>query len=167
MNIREITIEDAGNFINLVKKVEMQSSFMMMEDSERNTTSEQQAKQIDSIHKQSNSTIFVVELEDELIGYLFAIGGTVRKNKHSVYIAIGILDDFHGKGIVTRLFRELEEWARSVEISRLELTVVTENKAGVALYKKKGFEVEGTKRKSLKINGKFYDEYYMSKLTEV
>ncbi len=167
MNIREITIGDAANFINLVKKVEMQSRFMMMEAGERKTTSEQQAKQIDSIHKQSNSTIFVVELEDELIGYLFAIGGSVRKNKHSVYIAIGILDGFHGKGIGTSLFGKLEEWASNVAITRLELTVVTENKAGVALYMKRGFEIEGTKRNSLKINGKFYDEYYMSKLLEV
>ncbi|WP_428848894.1 GNAT family N-acetyltransferase [Terribacillus saccharophilus] len=49
-------------------------------------------------------------------------------------------------------------------VSRLELTVITENKAGVALYKKSGFDIEGTKRNSLIINGKTYDEYCMSKL---
>jgi RimJ/RimL family protein N-acetyltransferase len=49
-------------------------------------------------------------------------------------------------------------------IHRLELTVVTENQAGLQLYKKMGFEIEGTKRQSLYIDGKFVDEYYMSKL---
>jgi len=44
------------------------------------------------------------------------------------------------------------------------LTVVTQNKAGLSLYKKMGFEIEGTKRDSLFIDGKYVDEYYMSKL---
>ncbi|MFJ7744700.1 hypothetical protein [Peribacillus sp. NPDC097295] len=36
--------------------------------------------------------------------------------------------------------------------------------AGVALYKKVGFEIEGTKRNSLVIHGKSYNEYYMAKI---
>jgi RimJ/RimL family protein N-acetyltransferase len=30
-------------------------------------------------------------------------------------------------------------------------------------YKKMGFEIEGTKRHSLFVNGKYIDEYYMAK----
>jgi RimJ/RimL family protein N-acetyltransferase len=41
---------------------------------------------------------------------------------------------------------------------------MTHNIAGIALYKKMGFEIEGTKRDSLLINGEYVDEYYMSKL---
>ncbi len=41
---------------------------------------------------------------------------------------------------------------------------MTYNTAGIALYKKMGFEIEGTKRNSLFIDGKYVDEYYMSKL---
>ena len=48
----------------------------------------------------------------------------------------------------------------------LELTVMTHNTAGIALYKKQGFAIEGTKRHSLLINGQFIDEFYMSKLLD-
>lgn len=47
---------------------------------------------------------------------------------------------------------------------RLELTVVTENRAAVALYKKDGFLIEGVKKHSLMIDGKAFDEYYMVKI---
>lgn len=49
-------------------------------------------------------------------------------------------------------------------IVRLELSVMTHNQAALALYIKNGFEIEGTKRKSLIIDGEWVDEYYMSKI---
>jgi len=164
MIIREIAVEDAEKLINLIKEIEAKSNFMLMEAGERKTTPEQQRKQLERIEQQSNSTIFVAEEKDKLVGYLFAMGGTVKKTKHSAYIVIGILEEFRGKGIGTSLFKNVEQWGLKNNISRLELTVVTQNKPGVALYKKSGFEIEGIKRNSLTINGKLFDEYYMSKL---
>ncbi|WP_433775382.1 N-acetyltransferase family protein [Bacillus wiedmannii] len=164
MLIREIKIEDAENFLNLITEVEAKSNFMLMEAGERKTTSEQQRKHIDSLGQQNNSTIFVAEQEGNLIGYLIAIGGSVKRNKHSVYIVVGILEQNRGLGIGTALFQHVEEWAKSNHISRLELTVVTKNEAGLALYKKSGFEIEGTKRNSLMVDRTYYNEYYMSKL---
>jgi RimJ/RimL family protein N-acetyltransferase len=40
------------------------------------------------------------------------------------------------------------------------------NEAAVSLYKKMGFEIEGIKKKSLNIEGKYLDEYYMGKTFE-
>ncbi len=164
MLIREIKIEDAENFINIIKEVEAKSNFMLMEAGERKTTPEQQRKHLERHRQQDNSTIFVAELEGNLIGYLIANGGSVNRTKHSAYIVVGILEQNRGQGIGTAFFQRVAEWAKSHHISRLELTVVTKNEAGVALYKKSGFEIEGTKRNSLMIDGTFYDEYYMSKL---
>jgi RimJ/RimL family protein N-acetyltransferase len=93
-----------------------------------------------------------------------AIGGNARRNKHSAYIVVGILKDYRGQGVGTKLFKELEQWAFNHNIHRLELTVVTRNETGLSLYKKMGFQIEGTKRHSLFIDGEFVDEYYMSKL---
>jgi RimJ/RimL family protein N-acetyltransferase len=77
---------------------------------------------------------------------------------------IGILEQFTGKGIGTQLFQMLEAWARSNDIHRLELTVMTHNERAIALYKKMGFEIEGIKKHSLFVNGEYVDEYYMAKL---
>jgi RimJ/RimL family protein N-acetyltransferase len=162
--IREIEVKDAERFINLVKDVENHSKFMLMGAGERKTTPEQQQKQLERIKQQPNSTIFVAEENGQLAGYLIAIGGSVQRTKHSAYLVIGILSEHRGKGLGTKLFENVTEWALRKNISRLELTAVTENEAGVALYKKSGFQIEGTKRKSLIIDGKFFDEFYMAKL---
>ncbi|KKK37761.1 GCN5 family acetyltransferase [Mesobacillus campisalis] len=164
MNIREITLGDAENFIHLVKQVETESDYMLLEAGERTTTSEQQQLQLEQIIQQSNSTIFIAEDEEKLLGYIIVIGGTARRNRHSAYLVVGILKEYRGQGLGTSLFEAVNEWAHEHELSRLELTVVTENEAGIALYKKNGFEIEGTKVNSLKIDGTFHNEYYMAKL---
>lgn len=39
-------------------------------------------------------------------------------------------------------------------------------KAGMALYKKQGFEIEGVRRQALVVNNHYVDEYYMAKLLD-
>lgn len=166
MIIREVLLNDAEKLIHLIKRVEQQSTFMLMEAGERKTPSEQLQMQIEQMMHTNNSMIFVAEQENELLGYLMVIGGNVQKKQHSAYIVIGIDEQHTNKGIGTVLFNRLEEWARDHRIIRLELTVVTDNKAGIALYMKSGFEIEGTKRKSLIIDGQYFDEFYMVKILE-
>jgi len=164
MEIRPIKISDAERFVHLIKKVESESPFMLYEAGERMIELKQQEKRIETMQKEGNCTIFVAEVNTELIGYLIALGGNAKRNKHSVYVVIGILTQYQGTGIGTKLFAYLEDWAADHHVHRLELTVITRNEAGVRLYKKMGFEIEGTKRHSLFIDGKFEDEYHMSKL---
>lgn len=58
----------------------------------------------------------------------------------------------------------MEKWALENTITRLELTVMTHNERAVRLYKKMGFKIEGLKEKSLIVDGKYVDEYYMGKI---
>lgn len=166
MIIRTIRESDAEQFLNLCQKLDDETQFMMLEPGERKTTLEEQRTQIELLLKQENQTIFVAEHDHQIVGYLAAYGGDFKRNTHSAYLIIGILQAFTGQGIGTRLFQTLEEWAQQQNIHRLELTVLAHNNAGVALYKKQGFEIEGTKRHSLLINGLYVDEYFMAKLLD-
>jgi RimJ/RimL family protein N-acetyltransferase len=164
MLLREVNSEDTEGLVSLIKQVESESQYMLFEAGERNMETEHQVKRIEAMKKEGNSTIFVAEENADLIGYLIVIGGYAKRNKHSVYLVIGILSQYRGLGIGTKLFEELEKWAMVHQIHRLELSVVAHNEAGIRLYRKMGFEIEGTKRHSLVINGEYVDEYYMSKL---
>lgn len=164
IKIREVDTSDAMRLANLIQKVDKSSDYMLWESGEREISAEKQLKIIEGLKKSGNSTILVVEKEKELVGYLFAIGGNAKRNKHGAYIVIGIAKESRGMGIGSKLFKKLNNWAIENDICRLELTVVTKNESGLRLYTKSGFEIEGTKRKSLCIDGEFVDEYYMSKL---
>nr|WP_279577057.1 GNAT family N-acetyltransferase [Planococcus ruber] len=153
--------EDAEKLIDLMKHVE-QSGLMLFEPGERNTHPEHFSKRIEALGE--DSAIFLAEDASGLIGYLFAMGEGVKRKRHSASIALGIAEEHRGKGIGTELFAALESWARKKGLRRIELTVMETNAAGQALYKKAGFEVEGTKRDSLIVNGQFVNEYYMAKI---
>ncbi|WP_077325049.1 GNAT family N-acetyltransferase [Virgibacillus siamensis] len=168
MEIREIKTSDAEKFIQLTYQVEKNSKYMLWEAGERKIDSDKQLKIIDSFLQKENSTIFVVENEKaNLIGFLMAIGGNAKRNKHSIYIVIGILEEYRGQGVGRKLYDRLDQWAIQHKIRRIELTVVAKNAAGLSLYRKMDFEIEGTKRDSLMIDGEFVDEYYMAKLLEI
>jgi RimJ/RimL family protein N-acetyltransferase len=163
MLIRNADSNDAEPLVDLIEKVE-KSNFMLFAPGERKISPEHQKKRIDSMREEKTSTIFLAEDDKDLVGYLFVIGGNPKRANHSVYLVIGVHENYRGKGIGVKLFEKLEEWAKGQQIHRLELTVMEHNKAGIALYEKMGFEIEGTKRHSLFIDGKYVDEYYMSKL---
>ncbi|SDQ79918.1 GNAT family N-acetyltransferase [Virgibacillus salinus] len=164
MIVREIKTSDAEKLSHLTQQVEGNSEYMLWEAGERNSLPAQQRKMIESIEEEGNSTILVAETGNKLVGFLMAFGGKARRNKHSAYIVIGILKEYRGQGIGSKLLEELERWALCNNIHRLELTVVTQNESGLSLYRKMGFTTEGTKKHSLFIDGDFVDEYYMSKL---
>jgi RimJ/RimL family protein N-acetyltransferase len=164
MIIRFAEKEDAENFALLIQKVENTTNFMLFGPNERPFDPEGKKRMIEAFIKQGNSAIFLAESEQQLKGFLIAKGGDAIRNQHTAYIVIGILKNGRGTGIGTKLFNALIKWAREQNLHRLELTVMHDNAAGLALYKKIGFEMEGTKRHSLMINGKYIDEYYMSLL---
>ncbi len=164
MNIRPIRESDAEKFLRLGKWLDEETQFMMLEPGERTLSVEEQGERIRSVLSHDNQMIFVAENEGQLVGFLGAYGGGFRRNRHSAYIVIGILQDYAGQGIGRQLFEALEQWAIRQQLHRLELTVMCHNERAIRLYRKMGFQTEGVKRDSLWINGNYVDEYYMAKI---
>lgn len=164
VTLRKLVPGDAAELLHLQHRLDEESSFMLLEPDERQSGLQQVTEMIESFVKAETSILIGAEADGRLVGYLSARGGSVRRNRHSAYIVIGILTEYQGMGIGSGLFREMETWAASVGIVRLELTVMTHNERAVALYTKSGFEIEGIKKKSLKVSGDWVDEYYMSKI---
>ncbi|MFT4415954.1 N-acetyltransferase family protein [Fredinandcohnia humi] len=163
MVVRKIEVSDAAAFLELSNHVD-KSGYMLYEEGERKTTPNQQEKMIERVLSEPNSMIFVAVDEGKLIGYICAFGGSVIRNKHSAYLVLGVHNGYRGKGVATMLFDRLFTWAQEVGITRLELTVITDNVKAFNLYRKMGFVLEGEKVHSLMINGVPTNEYYLYKL---
>ncbi len=162
--IRTATLDDAAAFLALREQVDHETKFMMLEPGERQTTVEQERERLANIVKFDNKETFLAEDAGQLVGWLWANGGDYRRNHDTVHIVIGIRESYVGQGIGTRLFQACEQWAREKHLHRLELTVMTHNVRGIALYKKMGFEIEGTAKDQLKVDGAYVDLYSMYKL---
>jgi RimJ/RimL family protein N-acetyltransferase len=46
-------------------------------------------------------------------------------------------------------------------ITKIDLRVRTDNQRAIELYQRKGFTIEGTIRKAIWIDGRYYDHYWM------
>ena len=78
---------------------------------------------------------------------------------------MAVRDDWQGKGVGTALMEAVLDLAENwLNLTRIELSVYTDNAAGVALYKKFGFEIEGTHRSYAFRNGEYVDAYSMARM---
>ena len=162
IEIRDIKESDIEAFYDCLKTLDSETEYMMYEPDERTFDEEE----IRSYITDCKNKIFVACHEGEIAGYIVAEKSSFRRLRHSAYIVIGIRKRYGHRGIGTRLFELIEEWALENGITRRELTVETVNEAAVRLYKKCGCKIEGLKEHSMLVNGQYVDEYYMGKLLE-
>ncbi len=163
MLIREATRKDSTQIIAVMTNAEA-SNLMLFGPGERKLEPEQFGSYIEKLYHSHHSALFVAEMEQKIVAYLILQGNEPSRIAHRAYLVIGIHSDYRGRKIGTALFNHVEDWAKVNGIHRLELTVMENNEAGIALYKKMGFDIEGIKRNSLYVDGQYINEYYMSKL---
>ena len=162
MKIRKIKTGDAENLLNLLNKLDTETTFLLYEKGERKRTIEHQKKNIQEQLERGVLT-FVLEDNKKLVGYVFGNIFTANRKKHCMNLAIAILQEYTGKGYGTKLMNTIEKYAINNGITRLELEVSEKNKIAISLYQKIGFEVEGVKRNAFLVNGKYEDEILMAK----
>lgn len=160
---RNIEKLDTESLWNMMNQLDYETKFMMYESGERTKNLTRLQENLNSAID-GNNLFFLAVDGSEIIGYISAQIGTVRRAQHSAYIVVGIREKYRNLGIGTEFFKKLNEWALEKKLVRLELTVLCTNKVALNLYKKSGFEIEGTKRKSMYVDGEYVDEYYMSKI---
>lgn len=163
MKIRKCRINDANNMLKMLLELDKETEYMLFEADERPNDINRVKEMINQSVNGDNLLLIATE-DDNIIGFLSVQRGILRKIKHTAYIVVGIREKFRGKGIGKRLFIDLDLWAKENNISRLELTVMCPNSIAKKLYEKNGFQIEGTKRNSIFMNGKYIDEYYMAKI---
>ena len=85
--------------------------------------------------------------------------------KHTGRIGMAVRDEWQGNGVGTALLEAALDLADNwLALTRIELTVYTDNTAGIALYEKFGFEIEGTHRRYAFRNGLYADAYSMARI---
>jgi RimJ/RimL family protein N-acetyltransferase len=98
-----------------------------------------------------------------------SIGLYVKKPEHPWIKHVGgfglsVAKDYWGRGIGGTLLQKMEDEAGKRGLKRIEGRVRAENARALALYKKAGFEIEGTHRAAAIIDGEPVDEYTIAKL---
>lgn len=162
---RTLELNQIDDFWELLNNLDAETDYMMYEPNERmQITNVQELKNdIENNVILGNDFLQVAIDNQKIVGYIRAERGKFNRIRHTAYIVVGILKDYRGKGIGTSFFEKLNCWATENGIKRLELTVECHNETARHLYEKSGFKIEGTRKKSMFVNGSFVNEFYMAK----
>ena len=115
---------------------------------------------------QQDDYLLVAELDGRVVGNagLHATSKSPRR-RHAGSVGMSVKDEFHGRGVGSALMAAIVDIADNwLNYRRLELTVYTDNAAALALYRKFGFETEGTLRDFSYRDGEYVDAYTMARL---
>lgn len=95
---------------------------------------------------------------------LHPAGPAVRR-RHAMVLGITVVGAWQGRGVGDLLMTALCDHAdRWLGVLRLELSVYTDNQPAISLYRRHGFEIEGTYRAYVLRDGVFVDAHAMARL---
>jgi putative acetyltransferase len=118
-------------------------------------------------HNDDTQHALVATVAGEVVGNLGLTRFTRPRRAHAGELGMGVRDDWQGKGVGSALLQAAMDLADNwLGLRRVELHVHADNDRAIALYRKFGFEVEGTHRAYALRNGVYVDSLSMARLIE-
>lgn len=108
-------------------------------------------------------TFYAVNENDQVVGWADIFPEDNPRQSHRGSLGMGIVSDYRGQGIGTRLLEAVLKQAKEFGLEKVELNVYTSNTNAIGLYKKLGFVEEGLIKKYRKLDGSYFDCMIMAK----
>lgn len=160
--IREAVEDDAEKILKYLNIIGGESDNLLLGENEINLTVEKEKSLIKAM-KDSEKDIMLVGFIGEEVVSVTSLQSYGRKRiEHRGNLAVSVKKKYWHKGIGTKMIEELIKFAKSINITVIELEVKKENTNAIALYEKMGFEKIGLYKNFVKINGRYYDDYLMN-----
>jgi ribosomal protein S18 acetylase RimI-like enzyme len=103
--------------------------------------------------KRGQLQFVAVSPDGEVVGWCDVTPLSRPTQAHRGVFGVGLLPQFRGRGIGTRLTKKALGAAQAFGLHRVELTVREHNTGAIGLYKKEGFEIEGVQRDAVLVGG--------------
>lgn len=160
---RFITSGDVEQMTSYINNLSCEDTFVRMGGEQ--FTEQDEYEYIENWLKkmEQNNTFVVVAVKDEKIIAVANVDRLERRSKHVGHFGISVAKEFRGEGIGQELLKVILELATRMGLAMIELSVYSLNEAGIALYKKLGFEEVGRIPKKILFHGELIDEIVMVK----
>lgn len=153
---------DAGKIVDFYNFVGGETSYLSFEKGEYPMNVKEQEEEIRSLEGKKASIMLLAMDGEEIAGIATIHSSAKIKARHDGELGIVVAKKYQGQGIGTELIRQLIDWAKGNGVTtRISLDTRADNVKAVELYMKFGFVVEGCRRNSTLLDGKYYDLYVM------
>jgi putative acetyltransferase len=107
---------------------------------------------------------FVALVGGRVVGWCDVLPTHGESRAHVGILGVGLLPEFRGCGNGAALMTSAIDRAWEKGLTRIELTVRTDNIRARRLYERLGFLVEGTHRRAFRVDGEYFDSFSMGLL---
>jgi len=126
--VREASIDDVNGIIEVLKTIYLQDEAWAR-------------KALEKLLANENYVILVAELDYEIVGFIdyYVLPSVWEKWNEATINYLFIHKDYQGRGIGSKLLKEVIKQTDKMEIMELHVGTEKENKRAIRLYKKHGF----------------------------
>lgn len=165
LTLRECEIKDLDQLEGLLETIGKETNFTLQRPGIK-LNKELAQKAWERSLNSKNEIYLGAFVKDKLIGqiHMRVLEPDHPWVSHIARFGMFIIKDYWGKGIGKNLVLEMIEFAKSIDVKRIEATVRSKNKRAIELYERLGFEVEGVRNRAAKVDDIFQDEYYIAYL---
>lgn len=162
---RDIKVEEHKILTDMIKKLSDESNYYPFTSSDYNVGDEEQINFINRLNMNDNCYLSGAFDDEKLAGLIYLYGGSRVRNYHSCTLGIGVLSSYKNLKIGSNLMQRAIDYAYECDvIGKINVQVVKENTNAINFYKKFEFVIEGVEKRSLFIDGKFYDAVSMGRI---
>lgn len=161
--------DDAADMLAFLTRASGETEFLLKYPEEYDGfTLDQERKLLRDMNDAPNQAMLACLVDGKLAGNCMIAFMSNLKERHRARVAIGLLREYWGLGIGTRMFEELFRLARERGgVRQIELDYIEGNARARGLYEKMGFRITGVKPDAIRLkDGAFRNEYMMRKVLE-
>ncbi|MBR4767357.1 MAG: GNAT family N-acetyltransferase [Lachnospiraceae bacterium] len=138
--LRNGTEQDGQKLLDVFIQTHAETDYLLSYPDETEMTAETEAAFLKESTEGANRIEMIAEVDGVAVGAAgFAPVGKKEKVRHRAEFGISVFRDYWGLGIGRAMTEACIECAEAAGITQLELEVVAENKAAIALYESEGF----------------------------
>ncbi len=161
VQIRPPLEEDIAQLYNLFRHPLVARTTLQMPTQEISRTESRIRTQNPGLYR------FVAVAGEKVVGNITLHQSGRPREAHAAGLGMMVDPNYWGMRIGTQLMDAILDLADNwLNLKRVELEVHTDNPAGVRLYEKFGFVIEGTKRFQAYGDGRWTDSYFMARIKE-
>jgi RimJ/RimL family protein N-acetyltransferase len=160
--IREAAPQDAREVLDYIQIISGESDFLTFGPGEFELTQAEEEEVLRRYRDSENQLYLLGLVDDTVVSALSFSAGRRPRVRHSGELSMSVRKPYWGLGIGSWMLDALIDWARATQtIRKINLRVRTDNQRAILLYEQNGFMHEGTIRKEILLDGRYYDLHWM------
>jgi RimJ/RimL family protein N-acetyltransferase len=162
LTIRRGEPSDAAAILAHVEKVSGETENLTFGPGEFDFTEEQEVEMLTRASQGDAHLVLVALIQDKVIGLLNLSAPSRPRRQHVGEFGMDVEAEYWSQGVGGALLDAALTWARAgSRLTKINLRVRVDNTRAIALYASRGFAMEGTLSRDMRVNGVYVDHHCM------